>query len=187
MKRHKKKATILLIFIMFAIVGCQNSPQPVKILEEDQVKNEVAITTQDISLSNRELENFQKYSETENEQLLKDLTPLEIFKYYYHAFSVNDQQTLYNLYIKGEAYGTPNRKEFLEEMEKKDIAQLQLLNNFQYSIENFAQINYDDKTSYIQVNFKEDSEVNKSQPWNFKLIKNSQDIWKVDWVPLEVQ
>lgn len=172
---------------MFVLMGCENTPKSVKILKDNQVKNEVAVTTQDISLSNRELENFQKYSETENEQLLKDLSPLEVFKYYYHAFRVNDQQTLYNLYIKGDAYGAPSRKDFLKEMGKKEIEQLQALGKFQYHIKDFAQINYDDKTSYIQINFEEGSEVAKSQPWNFKLIKNSQDIWKVDWVPLETQ
>ena len=37
-------------------------------------------------------------------------------------------------------------------------------------------------TSYIQVNFKEDNKLTKEN-WNFKLIKNSYGIWKLEWLP----
>ncbi len=178
-------AMILLLLTIFIATGCKNSPQPVKILDEDQVKNEVEFQIKDILLSDEQFKGFQKYASTGNEQLLKGLAPMEIFQYYYYAFKTQNTKTLYELYIKGDAYGTPSWREFEEKLKEKDVTHLVMLEKLQEKIENFSQIKYDDKTSYIQVNFKEDSKGTKEPSWNFKLLKNSQGVWKVDWIPFE--
>src|SRR5690554_2913900 len=168
----------------FSFLGCEASSESVKILEEEQVKNEVEYETLNPSLTSHQLDKYQDYANSESEQLLKGLSPMDIFKYYYNAFKTNDYKTLYGLYIKGEAYGTPSWKEFSKNIEDKEIIQMELLKRLEYNIQSLAQIKYDDKTSYIQVNFKMDNDLTKSGNWNFKLIKNNEEIWKLDWLPL---
>lgn len=186
MIKYKNLLIIILIALSsFSFLGCEATSESVKILEEEQVKNEIEYESLNPSLSSHQLKKYQEYADTENEQLLKDLSPMDVFKYYYHAFKIKDHKTLYRLYIKGEAYGTPSEKEFLESMKNKKILQMVLLKRLEYNIKSLAQIKYDDKTSYIQVNYKKDNDLTKSEQWNFKLIKNSNDIWKLEWLPLK--
>ncbi len=186
MIKYKNLFIIILITLSsFSLLGCAPTSESIKILEEEQVNNEVEYESLNPSLTSNQLEEFQEYAETENEQLLIDLSPMDIFKYYYHAFKINDYKVLYGLYIKGEAYGTPSEREFLENLKNKDILQMVLLKRLEYNIKSLAQIKYDEKTSYIQVKFKEDNELTKSEQWNFKLIKNNNNIWKLEWLPLK--
>ncbi|SJZ76698.1 hypothetical protein [Garciella nitratireducens] len=186
MNRNFLIILIILLLSIFIIVGCTNSSSSVKILEKDNdVQNHVEFQTKDISLSNEQFKNFEQYANTGNEQLLKNLTPMEIFQYYYYAFQIEDMKTLYGLYVKGDIYGTPNWKEFQQKINQTDMNYLIELRDLQERIESFSQIKYDDKTSYIQINFKEDRNGKKESSWNFKLLKNSQGIWKMDWIPFE--
>ena len=177
------------MIISFSLMGCKiglkGNSKSVKILAQEQVKNELEYEVIDISLTDAEFKKYQDYAKSENEQLLKDLTPMDIFKFYYHAFKTDDYKAMYGFYIKGEAYGTPNWKDFSDDMKNKEIIQMVLLKKLEYNIKSLAQIKYDDKTSYIQVNFKKDHDLMKNTDWNFKLIKNSQDIWKMQWLPLQ--
>ena len=168
-----------------SLLGCGANSETIKVLEEQEVKNEIQYETFSPSLTTSQLEKYQEYADTENEQLLNELSPMDIFKYYYHAFKENEYRTLYGLYIKGEAYGTPSWREFSESIEEKDILQMVLLNRLEDNIKSLAQIKYDDKTSYIQINFKEGNDLTRNEQWNFKLIKNSQGIWKLEWLPLK--
>ena len=53
-------------------------------------------------MTDYQLKIYEEYADTENEQLLEDLSPMDIFKLFYHAFKINDYENLYGLYIKGE-------------------------------------------------------------------------------------
>lgn len=185
----KKKylfALTLIILGSFLLIGCGVSNKSLKILKEEQIENEVEYISNNFDLTEYQLKIYEDYADTENEQLLEDLMPMDIFKFFYHAFKINDYENLYSLYIKGEKYGTPARKDFLENIEKKDILKMSLLRSLEYNIKNFAQIKYDKNTSYIQVNFKEDNKLTKNEKWNFKLIKNSYGIWKLEWLPFNL-
>lgn len=183
-KKKYLSALSLIILSSFLLVGCTASTKSLKILKEEEIKNEVEYESRNFNLTDYQLKIYEEYADTENEQLLEDLSPMDIFKLFYHAFKINDYENLYGLYIKGEKYGTPSRKDFLESIEKKDIMKLSLLRCLEYNIKKLAQIKYDKNTSYIQVNFKEDNKLTKRENWNFKLIKNSYGIWKLEWLPL---
>ncbi|MCR1898786.1 hypothetical protein NSA47_07290 [Irregularibacter muris] len=179
--------TICLAFILLLISGCQMIDNPVKILKNDEIKNTTELETRDISLTHGQLEIYEKYAKTGDEQLLKQLTPLEIFKCYIHAYEIHDYNTLYGFYIKGEVYGTPKKKDFLGDMdgEKMDKENLLLIKELKENIKKLSQIRYDDDTAYIQITLKESNEISRDLVWNFKLLKNQQDIWKVDWLPIK--
>src|SRR5699024_4175216 len=91
---------IILLSATIITLGCTNNTEEVNILEGTDAKNTVESETRDISLTQIHQDNFEKYAESGNEQLLKNLSPTDIFKYYYQAYKLDDAETLYNLCIK---------------------------------------------------------------------------------------
>lgn len=182
----KRLVLVFLTLSMFVLTGCQESKIPVKILNEKEIKNIKEFETNDITLSEEKLKIYEEFALSGDENLLKNLSPMDIFKFYFHSYELQNYDVLYDFYMKGSSYDTPNKEDFLKSMlENNDRNNIFILNQFKENIKNMAQVLYNETTAYIQIRLNEEVESNKDLVWNFKLIKNQEGIWKVDWMPME--
>lgn len=185
MDNYKKLIMTLLISTCFLFSACKAEFEAVKILPEKQVINQIESESKVLSLTEEELRKYENYLVTKHEEVLQSLTPMEVFKFYYHAYKSEDYETMYDFYVKEDANEKVSLESFLESVENKNIAALVMLKRLEYNIESLTQVKYDDTTSYIQVNFKSNYDFIKNREWNFKLIKNSHDIWEMEWLPMK--
>lgn len=126
---------------------------------------------------------YKGYASKKDDQLLKGLSPLDVFKLYFYAKQLEDSETTYALYIKGELFGTPSEKEYFgqpefygatfSENDKKLYAELQQVKEFK--------INYfHDNQAIITWKGQEGSHP------AFRLYKDpNNDAWKVSWLPMQ--
>lgn len=126
---------------------------------------------------------YQGYASKKNDQLLAGLSPLDVFKLYYYANHLEDFETIYALFIKGEMFGTPSEEEYFGEPEfygaifnendKKFYAELQQVKEFKinYLNDNEAIITWKGQESSLPA---------------FRLIKDPKmNVWKVSWLPMQ--
>jgi hypothetical protein len=139
-----------------------------------------------IELSEEMQQLYSAYATNYDDKLLIGLEPFQVFQLYQHAEQINDLETIYALYIKGEEYATPDKETFMNDTfyqpteEMKENAQKfyeELLKvttfNEVYASENEAYITYYLESDPIYEKF-------------FRLIKDSKTgAWKVSWVPIQ--
>lgn len=126
---------------------------------------------------------YKEYASKKNDQLLAGLSPLDIFKLYFYAKHLEDGETTYALYIKGETFGTPSEDEYFGEPEyygavfnendKKFYTELQQVKEFKinYLNDNEAIITWKGQEGSIPA---------------FRLFKDPKNhVWKVSWLPLQ--
>ncbi|MCP8615980.1 hypothetical protein [Salirhabdus salicampi] len=112
-----------------------------------------------------------------------NLTPLDIFRLYFHAKNVKDSETIYNLYIKGEKYFTPSKEEYYGDPE---FFGANFTDNDEKLYDELQQIE-EFKVKYIDENEAAITWETSNQSLNaFRLIKDTnQDVWKVSWLPMQ--
>jgi hypothetical protein len=126
---------------------------------------------------------YNEYASKNDDQLLAGLSPLDVFKLYFYAKHLEDSETTYALYIKGEMFGTPSEEEYFGEPEfygaifnendKKLYSELQQVREFKinYLNNNEAIITWKDQEGSLPA---------------FRLIKDPyKDVWKVSWLPMQ--
>ncbi len=134
--------------------------------------------SESIFLSDELLDIYTAFAETKNEEVLRNLRPLEIFAFYYYAEYHEDYATQYALFIDDEMYLKvyPTLEDFvtaIEEQNREDRlhfieenvwnGQLQEVINME---EGFAQI-------FLLA----------EERLSFGLTLNENGIWKVNWLP----
>ena len=170
----KKILGVILIFIAF-IFGCTGN-----------VKTENPINTQSsviLPLSAEEFKIYQNYSKSKDDQVIKDLSPVDVCKLYFYSLEQGDMGTQYALYIKEEKYMEGSYEQFV-------IYARSDMSNFENTKKLLKRIKED--TKLIKERDRRDNEsfveiVSKSgkESMIFRLIKNNQGIWKVVWLPLQ--
>jgi hypothetical protein len=126
---------------------------------------------------------YNEYASKNDDQLLAGLSPLDVFKLYFYAKQLEDSETTYALYIKGEMFGTPSEEEYFgkpefygalfNENDKKLYSELQLVKEFK--------INYLSNNEAI-ITWK----VQEGSLPAFRLIKDpKKNVWKVSWLPMQ--
>ncbi len=126
---------------------------------------------------------YKEYASKKNDQLLAGLSPLDVFKLYFYAKHLEDSETTYALYIKGEMFGTPSEEEYFgepefygakfDENDKKLYAGLQQVKEFKinYLNDNEAIITWKGEEGSLPA---------------FRLLKDSKkDVWKVSWLAMQ--
>ncbi|WP_078548528.1 hypothetical protein [Litchfieldia alkalitelluris] len=126
---------------------------------------------------------YEEYADSENDALLKELSPLDIFKFHFHAKQLGDERTLYNLYFQGEYSGTPSEEEYFGDPEffgAKMTENDQKLYNKLLQVKEF-------NINYLQINeaIITWEKTDESFPV-FRMIKDTkQGVWKVSWLPMQ--
>lgn len=131
---------------------------------------------------------YKEYSAKHNDMVLQNLSPLDVFRMYFHANNLEDAKTVFALYIKGEKYGSPSEEEYFgdpefwganfTENDRKLYESLLTVEEF-----NVAYLN-EEEAVVTWVN--EDN-----QELAFRLIKDTTNnqsengIWKIAWLAMQ--
>ncbi|MBP1949277.1 hypothetical protein [Virgibacillus litoralis] len=139
-----------------------------------------------IELSDRLLNIYSKYAKTFDDDLLKGLMPIDIFKLYYHSKNEGNNKVQYALYIKGENQGTPDKETYFNDpffaidqtMKQNDKEFYQKLKEVRI----FEEVYLSEQQAIIRFEL-EDSNFQMAA---FRLIKNTElGVWKVGWMAMQ--
>jgi len=137
-------------------------------------------------VSNSEREAYEAYRKQPSDDLLQDLEPIDIFRYYVTASYNGDYGTVYDLLIQDPHYDKPDRAAFLSDVS----ADSGLTERGQKSWDKFMQKydkleqRIDGDTAIIAMIDTDDGRTEESE-MNFRLIRNKAGVWKVGWMPLQ--
>lgn len=126
---------------------------------------------------------YGRFAEEKDDELLRELSPLDVFRFYAKASEAGDYSTQYALYIKDSGYEVPSYKSFLN-----DISQDQ--GEADRSRQKWAEL----KSSYALTEEIDGNRAlirmsngtgNVEDEKGFQLIKNKDGIWKAAWMPMQ--
>ncbi|QOR68218.1 hypothetical protein IM538_08970 [Cytobacillus suaedae] len=124
-------------------------------------------------------EAYQNYRTDYNEEVLRELTPLDIFKLYFYAQMEEDYRTQYELYISDEEYikvfetYEDYYKAMVAENRETDSNLLDMVSQSDL----MEVILPDDVNAAITIAGIEGA--------SFGLVKNKNEVWKVKWMPFQ--
>jgi hypothetical protein len=125
------------------------------------------------------VETYQDFAETKDEELLRYLSPIDIFFLYYHAYAIQDYETMYALYIDDEMYlkPFPTVTSFLDAIETENHkVQLQFIKDEILNNDNLKEVIDDESHAGVWIS--------EEKGLFFGISKNENGIWKVNWYPL---
>ena len=136
-----------------------------------------------LPLSDEELGIYQKYSNTKDDQFLRNVSPIIICRLYFHAEKLGDIETRYSLYIQEDRYGTPAYQQFLSDLRSDTTVRentRKLIKRLGEDTKVVGERKINNNESVVEIVPK-----SKSGSLLFRVIKNKKGIWKVDWLPLQ--
>jgi hypothetical protein len=125
------------------------------------------------------VEPYQDFAETKDEELLRYLSPIDIFFLYYHAYAIEDYETMYALYIDDEMYlkPFPTVTSFLDAIETENQVQLQFIKDEIINNDNLKEVIDDESHAGVLIS--------EEKGLFFGISKNENGIWKVNWLPIQ--
>ncbi|WP_078556075.1 hypothetical protein [Bacillus alkalicellulosilyticus] len=120
---------------------------------------------------------YEKFANTQNEELLRGLRPFEIFQLFFYAERIEDYETQYALYITDSSHDKvfETVEDYIKTKKTEEGTLLQRieqeLNEGGYLIESIGQ-----NANII---------ISKKEGLGFGLVKSERDIWKVRWLPIQ--
>ncbi|XID94948.1 FG-GAP repeat protein [Paenibacillaceae bacterium WGS1546] len=125
---------------------------------------------------------YDRFVEKKEDELLRGLSPLDVFKFYVKASEEGDYETQYALYIKDPDYDVPSYKAYVNEISRDQEAldrAKQMWAEIKGSYGLTEEIEGDQ--ALIRISNVNDKEGEKG----FQLIKSKGGIWKVAWLPMQ--
>ncbi|MGP4108016.1 hypothetical protein [Virgibacillus sp. L01] len=138
-----------------------------------------------IELSDELLNVYRQYAQTLDDNLLKGLKPIEVFKLHYHAEYKENENVQYALYIKGKKRGTPDKDTYFNDpffaTDETMKQNARILYQKLLEVKTFEEIYLSDEE--VIISFEFDGLTDNPM---FRLIKNKElDVWKVGWMPMQ--
>ncbi|WP_163537363.1 hypothetical protein [Gracilibacillus sp. YIM 98692] len=151
-------------------------------IEEENTQDETSETINTKMQLSSELEEiYKEYEQQKNDTLLEGLTPIDVFKLYFHAINKKDSDTIYALYIKGENFGTPSKKEYFDDLDFYESPYTEDAENDElHQVDEFT-IQYPDENRAVVA-----WESSRGSTRTFQLIHDTdKNVWKVNWLPFQ--
>jgi hypothetical protein len=142
-------------------------------------------------LSAEKAQIYDLFVDDKNDELLRDLNPMDIFLFYVKASQNADFETLYALFNKEDGYEIPSKKSFLLDMDNDPEGVTRDKQNWQKREEVYLlQQRMDGKSALIILSLKEKTPRDEDAPvgegeMGFGLSMNKMGIWKVNWQPMQ--
>jgi len=134
-------------------------------------------------LSKETEELYSRFAEKKEDELLRGLSPLDVFKFYVKASEASDYETQYALFIKDSDHEVPSYKTYINEISRD-----------QEALDRAKQMWAELKESYGLTEEIEDDQAlirisngsgNNEEDKGFQLVKNKDGIWKAAWMPMQ--
>ncbi|RXI98604.1 hypothetical protein DS745_20015 [Anaerobacillus alkaliphilus] len=122
---------------------------------------------------------FTQYANSKDEEVLRGIRPLDIFKFYYYAEYLEDYETQYSFFITDEYLRAfPTLEDFVEAIESQsDSERRQFIEEKILHGEFHEVINNEDGYASISILLE--------PGLSFGLTLNEKGIWKVNWLPFQ--
>ncbi|HIW35150.1 MAG TPA: hypothetical protein IAA29_20455 [Candidatus Paenibacillus intestinavium] len=136
------------------------------------------------SFSSTELEElYDLFAEKKDDELLRGLSPLDVFKFYVKASESGDLDTEYALFIKDPDHEVPSYNSYINDISR---AQEGMERSKQMWVE-LKQIyglteELDGDSALIPIS---KGNGNREEEKGFQLVRNKNGIWKVAWMPMQ--
>jgi|GEM_PF-3104774 len=129
-----------------------------------------------MELTSAEQEALDRFAHSRDDEDLRGLEPISVFKIYQQASLMGDAGLLYDLLYMQE--GIPSRDQFIEEYNRTaDLSVNGEMLFITIASQTELKTEYSGDEAYIQPLQKEDGE------WHFRLLRDAErDIWKVSWL-----
>lgn len=134
--------------------------------------------------SQEQEELYARYAEEQDEELLRGLAPLDVFRFYVKASESKDLSTQYALYIKDPGYEVPSYKTFINDISRDQDAldrSGQIWGQLQAAGYGLREEIDGDHALIRMSNGSGKPEEDKG----FQLVKNRGGIWKAAWMPMQ--
>lgn len=160
------------------------SPSGEEYAEDEEIIKEITHETS-IELSDELFEIYNQYERSTDDLLLKDLSPIDIFKLYHHANQMNDQEVIYALFIHDGTYDIPDKETYLNDIASMDDEMMKESENKDYEelieVTEFTEVYRENNEAVITFTV-DSSEYDRI----FQLIKDKHtNVWKVSWLPIQ--
>ncbi|REK71811.1 hypothetical protein [Paenibacillus paeoniae] len=133
-------------------------------------------------ISQDEEDRYREYAKNRDEEQLRALVPLEVFKYYVKASEAEDFETVYGLFMKDDGYELPSYESYLGDLSKDEEGRNRSKQQWAAWREHdqlYEEINGDQ--AVIHMTHREEEKDTRG----FQLVKNRDGIWKVAWMPMQ--
>ncbi|MBU8878635.1 hypothetical protein BGM26_06480 [Bacillus sp. FJAT-29790] len=120
---------------------------------------------------------YDEFSITKDDEILAELTPSQVFQFYYYSEEQEDYEVQYNLYIDDEEYIRvfETFEDYLKAIETTGSKNKEMLIIDKIKSASLQEILVNDTYAYVAI----------SKDQGFSLQKNRKGIWKVNWLPLQ--
>ncbi|RAV17754.1 hypothetical protein [Paenibacillus contaminans] len=142
------------------------------------------VSTEQWSFSSKEMEErYDRFAEKKDDELLRGLSPLDVFKFYVKASEAGDYDTQYALYIKDPGHEVPSYKTYINDISRDQEAlnrSKQMWAELKLSYGLAEEIDGD--RALIRIS---KGNGNQEEEKGFQLVKNKDGIWKAAWMPMQ--
>lgn len=138
-------------------------------------------------MTSAEFTAYEMFAASRDEELLRGLSPIEVFRYYVQASLENDWETIYALYIHDPDHGVPDYDSFMSEVPRYEETTLG-------AWQMWERLKLDYRLAEEVEQTGEGHALIRIIPFNggtgeeekgFQLIRNEAGIWKVGWLPMQ--
>jgi hypothetical protein len=138
-------------------------------------------------MTSEEIIEYEKFAASRDEELLRDLSPIEVFRYYVQASVENDWETIYALYIHGPDHGVPDYESYMSEVPDDTetlLRGLQLWERLKLDYRLAEEVEQTEKDHALIRIIPFDGGTKEDEK-GFQIIRNEAGIWKVGWLPMQ--
>ncbi|MHA6481897.1 SH3 domain-containing protein [Paenibacillus sp. strain BS8-2] len=138
-------------------------------------------------MTSAEFAGYEKFAANRDEELLRGLSPIEVFRYYVQASMDNDWETQYALYIHNADYGAPDYERYMREVPEDAETLLrgwQLWERLKLDYrlaEEVEQL----EDGYALIRMTPFDRGTGEEEMGFQIHRNAAGIWKVGWMPMQ--
>lgn len=133
-------------------------------------------------MSEDEVQAYAEFAKLKSDDLLKDLEPIVIFRYYVFASTTGDYKTQYSLYMKDEKYELPDLESFLTDIQADPTEPGNTKKFWEKWLNSQLEQKINGDSAYIVVS---SGKGNPEELLSFGLTRNKEGIWKVNWLPIQ--
>jgi hypothetical protein len=160
--------------------GTEETPFNAPASDTKASKDEGVLEAERNFLSEELIEIYNRFAETKDDEVLRGLRPIEIFKFYFYAYEQKDFETQYALFIQDDMYIKvfPTVSDFLSAVQSENREdQLKFIEEEIKNNDTLEEVINSERNAVILVSAE--------KALGFGLTLNENGIWKVNWLPFQ--
>ncbi|MDQ6418820.1 hypothetical protein RB620_05140 [Paenibacillus sp. LHD-117] len=138
-------------------------------------------------LTAEEMEQYGQFAANHDEELLRGLSPIQIFRYYVQAQEAGDHETAYALFIDDPDHGVPSYESYKNDLSRDQQGvertwQLWAKLKQGYTLKEEVELTEED---HALIRISPVGGGTSEEVYGFQIVRNDAGIWKVGWMPMQ--